>query len=73
VARAVGSLDAEVGERVDARGGAQIDAAAVPAVPAVRAPQGHELLAPETGTASAAAAGLHLDPSLIDEFHGVGI
>ena len=66
----VGALDAKIGQRVDAGGGTQVDAAAVAAVAAVRAAQRHELLAPETGAAAAAVAGLHLQRGFIDEFHG---
>src|SRR5256886_9685305 len=48
VSRLEGALDAEIRQRIDPRGGAQVDAAAVAAVAAVRAAEGHELLAAET-------------------------
>src|SRR5207244_6849051 len=71
VRRLEGPLDAEIRQRIDPRGGAQVDAAAVAAVAAVRAAEGHELLAAETGAAAPAVAGLHARSRLIDEFHGV--
>ena len=64
------ALDAEVGQRVDAVARAQRDAAAVAAVAAVRAAEGHELLAAETHAAAAAVAGLDFDACFVDEFHG---
>jgi hypothetical protein len=69
VAGLEGALDAKVRERVDAGGGAQVDAAAVAAVATVGPAEGHELLAPEAGAATAAVAGLHPRLCLIDELH----
>src|SRR6185312_14053231 len=54
---------------IDSGGRPQKDAATVAAVTAIRAPQGHELLPAEARAAPAAAAGLHLDPGLVDESH----
>src|SRR5579872_6435748 len=64
-----GALYAEVGQGIDARYGAQVHAAAQPAVSPIGTPQGHELFAAKAGAAPAAIAGLHLQPGLIDEFH----
>src|SRR5256885_15276924 len=69
VGRPEGPLDAEIRQRIDARRGTQVDAAAVAAVAAVRAAEGHELLAAETGAAAPAVAGLHPRSRLIAEFH----
>ena len=65
------TLDAEVGQRVDALARAQSDAAAVAAVAAIRPAEGHELLAPETHAAASAVTGLDFDACFIDEFHGL--
>ena len=73
VRRLEGPLDAKIRQRIDPRGGAQVDAAAVAAVAAVRAAEGHELLAAETGAAAPAVAGLHARSRLIDEFHDVTV
>ena len=42
------------------------------AIAAIRTAEGNELLAPETGAATAAVARLHLDAGFIDEFHEGG-
>src|SRR5205814_10056625 len=65
--------DAKAGRRIDPGGGAQIDVSPVPAVPAVRAAEGHDLLAGEVGAAAPAVAGLHARSRLIDEFHDVTV
>ncbi len=69
VLAAESAFDAEVGQGVDARYGAQINAAAVAPVTAVRASQGHEFLATKTGAAPATVAGLDLHFGFVDEFH----
>jgi hypothetical protein len=68
----VGSLDAEIRERVDARRRPQIDAAAVAAVAAIRPAERNEFFAPKARAAAAAVAGLHLESCFVDEFHGSG-
>ncbi len=65
-----GALDTEVRERVDARRRAQIDAAAMAAIAAIRPAERHELLAPEAGAAAPAVTGVGLQSCFIDEFHG---
>ena len=69
VARFEMSLEAEVDQGVQLTIGANLDAAAVAAVAAVRATEFDELLAPETQTAVTALAGGNVDFCLIDEFH----
>ena len=66
---AVGALDAEVGQGVDAGDGPQPDAAAMAAVTAVGTAERNELLTPETGAATTTVARLDLDAGFIDEFH----
>ena len=67
--RAVGALNSKVGQRVDALGGAQQDAAAMTAITAVRAAKGHGFLAAKTGRSTPAIARLHPQICFINEFH----
>ncbi len=64
-----GALDSEVRERVDARGRAQIDAAAMTAVATIRPAERHELLAPKAGATAPAVAGVDFQFGFIDELH----
>ena len=57
-------------QRVDVAVGDDEDAAAAPAVAAVRAAARDVLLAPERHRAVAAVAGVHLDHRFVDELHG---
>ena len=71
VARLVAARVAEVDQRVEVAVGHRIDAAAAPAVAAVRAAEGDEFLAPEARAAVAAVAGGDVDRGFVDEFHAV--
>jgi hypothetical protein len=70
VRRLEGAPVAEVGQRVESLVRDEVDAAAVAAVTAVRAPERDELLATEAHHAAPAVAGLDLDRGFVDELHG---
>ena len=59
----------QVGQRCHRPASDQIHRAAVPAITAIRAAPGHELLVPERQAAIAAVAGQHPDLDLVDELH----
>ena len=63
-------LVAIVDQRVEAVGAFDHDVAAAAAVAAVGAAELDEFLAPERDAARPAVAGAHIDPGLIEEFHG---
>src|SRR5690606_2513957 len=62
---------AVVDQRVDVAIGDGMDGAAATAVAAVRAAEGDEFFATETGGAIAALAGDDFDGGFVNEFHGV--
>src|SRR5581483_1564597 len=66
----VDAREAVVDERVDVAVGARPDAAAAPAIAAVRTAAADVFFAAKMRHAVAALAGVHLDFRLVDEFHG---
>ncbi len=69
--RAMDAREAVIDERVDVAIGDGKDAAAAPAVAAVRSAARHVFLASKRRGAVAAVAGDHFDIRFIDEFHDV--
>src|SRR6185312_2498954 len=69
----IGAGVAEVRQGVQALGRFQEDAAAIPAVAAVRAAHGDELLAAEADDAVAAVTGDHFDGGFVYELHGFSL
>src|SRR5690606_18936609 len=69
-ARFVPARIAEVDQGVEVAVADGVDAAATPAVPAVRAAEGNELLPAKADTAVPAVAGDDFDTGFVDELHG---
>src|SRR5690606_24995777 len=67
--RAVAPVDAEIGERIDAGSGDEVNAAAVSAVSAVRATALHVLFAAEAQGPGPAVPGLYAESGFVNEIH----
>jgi hypothetical protein len=68
---AVVPAKAQVEEGIEVRAGNDDDVASLASIASIRAPAGHVCLSPEALPSRATVTGRGIDPTLIDELHGL--